>query len=356
MEIPDTNLDEIEGNITNIHNNLDIIETQMSNYLEPDTNYDEDNDDNQDNESENDDITDEMRLIKSKKILGINIDYFNSNFLYFNINNQRSLDFINMIYRSPTIFLDGIIFETPWMKVVKPLHYLKLKNDEKCYLELSFIGYEDDPEIKLFYNCINSIDKTTINFINKHQNIFKNNNSKYLNEIYCRNIKLNKLEDNSKYNCIRVKINKNIKRIIYNNDNYGNNIENLKFVNGYAKCWIVCNGLWRYNNKVGMSWRGIDIKLNNSAEYNQTDNNEYNENNEYNNISDMPSLFQFDEDMDDEDINNIVNDIPNFEIETDSDYFQYNKSFTSDLDIPISHSLTSINDEYLTAIQDMDSE
>jgi len=285
----------------------------------------------------------DIKLIKNKKLLAINNDFFNSNFIFYNINNQRIQQFINIIYRSPTIFLDGIVLETPWMKVVKPVYTLDIC-DSKIYLELTFLGYENDPELKLFYNCMNSIDKTTIVFINKHYNLFKSPNNKSIGgDTYCKNIKNNKL-DNEKYSCLRVKIDKSLDSIMFNNNQYGGSIEDLSFENGYVKCWIICNGLWRYNNKIGMSWKAINIKLNN---------------NEFVSDNDSNFVFQFDEDIDDE-MNK--EHIPNFEMEDDSDYFPYdsenitsnnnNNNNNDNIEISIPNSYSSINGVCIEAFQD----
>ena len=62
-----------------------------------------------------------MAEISNVKYLSINQNFFNPNFIYYDIHGPRSNKFIGMTYKTPTIFLDGLMFETPWMKVANPI-------------------------------------------------------------------------------------------------------------------------------------------------------------------------------------------------------------------------------------------
>ena len=249
------------------------------------------------------------KFIIYSSLISINIDFFNSNFVYYDMNNFKDGQFIGITYRSPTIFLDGLMFETPWMEVSKPIYKLPINKDDithnsKYFIELSFNGYQQDPELKLFYNCMSSLDKHCNSFLNKQQ---KSLISKNVNETYCKNIKNYISTNNDKYTYIRVKANDNLNNIMVDNSKYNDTISSIKIKDSYVKCWIICYGLWRYNNKIGMSWKVVKMNVNKSDQY----------------LDDQ--IFTFDEDIEDA-------KIPNYEIEGDIDYqepvisnrYQYN--------------------------------
>lgn len=236
-----------------------------------------------------------------KKILKINKNHFNQNYIFFNlINNKENSQFLNVIYRSPTIYLDGLCFETPWMKVNDKI-INNCYDTNKFLLELIFYHGNTDNEIRKFQNILNNIDKSTINFFNRKNNNFIEN--KNVQDVYCKNIKYlkkkkiiltedldNKKEDlfdnyinssntyiNSsntsslnydKYDndyfkrdnlSLKIKFNNNIKITL--NNKIIDNLENVNLKNCVVKCDIITYGLWKYNNKIGYSWKGLNLKI-----------------------------------------------------------------------------------------------
>lgn len=210
-----------------------------------------------------------MNTNTKNKILRINKNHFNQNYIFFDlINNKDNYQFLNVIYRSPTIYLDGLCFETPWMLVKKN----KIKNiydSSKFFIELMFQKQNEDKEIKNFLQILSNIDKSTINFFQRKNNYFVNN--KNILETYCKNIKYLKkdiFEENNMDNLtLKIKVNSNNK-IIYNNKIC--NLNDIDLNNCLIKCDIITYGLWKYNNRIGYSWKGFNLKIidNNMIELN----------------------------------------------------------------------------------------
>ena len=296
-----------------MNNNLiQINDTKFSDNLQPCLETNETNENN---------LSEENKMIKYFALTTINIEYFNPNFVYYNMNNFKDSQFIEMTYRSPTIFLEGLMFETPWMQVSKSIYKINKNsnntqkndnstndnstndnssNNDKYFIELSFNGYQDDPELKQFYNCFNSLDKQCSSFLNKQQKTLMLKN---MNEVYCKNIKNYTNDKNEKYTYIRVKANNNLRHIIVNNINHSGPLNKVNIKDSSIKCWIICYGLWRYNNKIGMSWKVVKMNVN---QYEDMTKNQYEDTTNSN-------LFMLDEEIEE-------NIIPNYEIECDIYY------------------------------------
>ena len=409
-----------------------------------------DENENNNNNNENNKYNNYIKNIENVNYFSINQKYFNSNFIYYDIHGNRSNQFIGITYKTPTIFLDGLMFETPWMKTIKPIEISSNENrywDEnrksKFFLEQTFIETEENKEeLRNFYNCITSIDEHTINFLVKqHHNynntpyfdaescvdnscLDSNSNSKankYSNkseyqyssdyrDIYCNNINKysftskssknieilrnsgivsssyktpfemkmkapienKRWEDDStvfnntitNYQYIKTKISNNIKSITYNNKPYTGKLQDLDVENSLVKSWIICYGLWKYNNKIGMSWSVVkmaikkdendiynyirnpinrNIGFNRSYNNNSYNNNSYN-NNSYNKSVDNKSIvdnksvvdsnIKFtnntyisdnDNNDDDDELTFEMDEepLPNFELENDPDMLDY---------------------------------
>lgn len=190
---------------------------------------------------------------EKKKFLIIKLDYFNVKFIFFDIANYKHNQFINIIYKSPTIYLDCLILETPWIQNTKPI--IENKNSDKLFLELNFDNYKNDKLLNNFYNILNSIDIFTYNFIKDYKQILNISNN---SEFYSKNIKSNQTSDN----ILKIKLNNNFSNIIYNNQEYKNNIKTINIENTHIKCVIISYGLWKYNNTFGYSWKLLKISIN----------------------------------------------------------------------------------------------
>lgn len=185
--------------------------------------------------------------------LSIRTEYFNPKFLYINLNNRKS-SFFNIYYRTPTIILNNLVFETPWMDA--PFGICQYDNEEdrkkdKYYLDMSFNGYQYDIEIKNFYRAIDNIDNYVITFLDNHIDYLGiDPNQGY---IYNRQIRYNK--NNTKYPpTIKLKIFRQTTKIV---DLCGNEINFQQNIppGSKAQALISCRGLWSYDNSFGLSWK-----------------------------------------------------------------------------------------------------
>ncbi len=194
--------------------------------------------------------------------LSIKPEHFTSKFLFINLNNQNS-SFYPILYRTPTLTLNNLLFETPWMDApfgICQYNNEKDKSEGKYHLDLSFNGYTYDTEIKNFYRVIESIDTFIVNFIDNYQDclgITTKGNYKYNHQI-----RYNK--NNQKYPpTIKLKIFENTTKVV---DLYGKEVNNFcEYIKPNAKiqALIRCNGLWSYENKWGLSWKVCKITVNN---------------------------------------------------------------------------------------------
>lgn len=192
--------------------------------------------------------------------LSIRTEYFNPKFLYINLNNRRS-SFFNIFYRTPTVVLNNLVFETPWMDA--PFGICQYDNDEdrkkdKYYLDLSFNGYQYDIEIKNFYRTIENIDNYISTFLDNHMEYLGiDPNQGY---IYNRQVRFNK--NNNKYSPTTKKFPPTIKLKIFRQTTQIKTL-NGKVINfednippgSKAQALISCRGLWSYDNSFGLSWK-----------------------------------------------------------------------------------------------------
>ncbi len=233
--------------------------------------------------------------------LSIKSEHFTSKFLYINTNNINNT-FFPISYRTPTLTLNNLLFETPWMEApfgVCQYNNEKDKLEGKYYLDLSFNGYLYDTELKNFYKVIDNLDNFVINFITNYYEYYdkypkknkkkttsidslkKDINLEVSDEVlsddtfesnnydfsynYNRQIRFNK--NNNKFPpTMKLKIFDNFTNVI---DIYGNKIQNFaEYIkpNAKAQALIRCNGLWMYDNKWGLSWKVCKIIIKNTEE------------------------------------------------------------------------------------------
>ena len=151
------------------------------------------------------DKNDKQNKLDNISYLAIKKQYFNSNLIYYDIHNTRSNQFIGITYKTPTIYLDGLMFETPWMRVVKPLEIIKQgsrrwETDSKFIIEQTFL--ENNPDNIEFLQIMSDIDKHTETFLAKQCNCQSITSFENINEMnYINNINnINNLESiNQKY-------------------------------------------------------------------------------------------------------------------------------------------------------------
>jgi hypothetical protein len=188
----------------------------------------------------------------------IRLEHFNAKFLQINMPNNKRPNFYNIIYNSPTVILNNLMFETPWMDV--PFGICQYNNNDekqknKYYIDLSFNSYNVNDELHNFYNCMNDIDDFVIDFLyqNKHELGLIGNVESY----YSKQIRFNK-NNNSYPPTLKLKIFKGITKI-FNNEHNLVNFDSFVKPGSKSKAYIKCNGLWVFNNKFGMSWKVMKL-------------------------------------------------------------------------------------------------
>lgn len=188
----------------------------------------------------------------------IRLEHFNAKFLQINMSTIKRPNFYNIIYNSPTIVLNNLIFETPWMDV--PFGICQYNNNDekqknKYYVDLSFNNFNVKEDLNNFYNCMNDIDDFIIDFLyqNRHDMGLIGNVEGY----YSKQIRFNK--NNSNYPpTLKLKIFKGITKI-FNTEHSPVDFDNFVKPGSKAKAYIKCNGLWVFNNKFGMSWKVMKL-------------------------------------------------------------------------------------------------
>ena len=191
--------------------------------------------------------------------LSIKSEHFTPKFLYINLNNPNN-SFYPIFYRTPTVTLNNLLFETPWMDVPEGVNQYSMdKKDGKYYLDLSFNGLKDNNEIKNFYKVIEGLDNFITNFIDNYQDILgitRKGNYKYNNLL--RFNKNNTSNNSSKSSTstlpfLKIKIYNGITPVFNSNNNKIDNFtENIK-ANSKVQALIKCNGLWVYEKNWGLS-------------------------------------------------------------------------------------------------------
>lgn len=188
--------------------------------------------------------------------LSIKSEHFTPKFLYINLNNPNN-SFYPIFYRTPTVTLNNLLFETPWLDLPLGVTQYNIdKKEGKYTLDLSFNGYKDNNEIKSFYKVIEGLDNFIINFLDNYQDILgitRKGNYKYNNLL--RFNKNNKNNDNklSSIPSFKVKIYDSITPVFdLNNNKIDNFIENIK-PNSKVQVLLKCNGLWVYEKNWGLS-------------------------------------------------------------------------------------------------------
>ena len=193
-------------------------------------------------------------------------EFFNPLFINFNIPNVKRPTFFNITYNSPTIELEGLFFETPWMtSLYGPILY-DSRDSNKYHIELSFKGYQNDSQLRNFFSCLNGIDRRVNNFLFKNKNYLKLPNK--IDSYYNKQVRfINDVNESSKVDSIiKVKLFKNMtETYLKDQPNQKYDFSDIIGNNTKVKAFIKCNGLWYYSGKFGLSWKAykliIDRKL-----------------------------------------------------------------------------------------------
>lgn len=115
------------------------------------------------------------------KYICIKKDQFDISMVYLNYLSLQQKKFIEIIYKSPSVFLDGLFFKTPLIShkdiiiYYKDTKYNSLNNPTLKIL----LNYK---EHSAFINILRSIDEYISNYINKYSTEIENNLQTYYND------------------------------------------------------------------------------------------------------------------------------------------------------------------------------
>jgi len=187
-------------------------------------------------------------------------EFFNPLFINFNIPNVKRPTFFNITYNSPTIELEGLFFETPWMtSLYGPILY-DTRDSNKYHIELSFKGYQNDSQLRNFFSCLNGIDRRVNNFLFKNKNYLKLSNK--IDSYYNKQVRfISDMNESSKVDSIiKVKLFKNMtETYLKDQPNQKYDFSDIISSNTKVKAFIKCNGLWYYSGKFGLSWKAYKL-------------------------------------------------------------------------------------------------
>ena len=102
---------------------------------------------------------------------------------------------------------------------------------------------------------------------------------------------------------------------VVDNNNNNSSFDDISDEDTIIKCWIYSDGLWKYDNKFGMSWKIKQVKINTfkNTSISKDNSDVFDENNAGND-------FTSDADEDNYEGTEEDNLIPNFELETDPQF------------------------------------
>jgi len=212
----------IENNIANnIGNNMD---NNISN------NMDNKNNNNNNNKNQNQNNK-KFELLVDYKYICIKKDVFDINMIELNFNNIYFNNQIELIYKSPTIILDGIFLKTPAISGNAITIIYKEKNINNITIKLLL----NQKEHHQFIHIMKILDEYLSNSINKYSNKTENElDIAKINDDYIDNI------NNSSNKLSNLKYEQVIKYNYYNNyNNYNNyNSNNINNFNNISSSSI----------------------------------------------------------------------------------------------------------------------
>jgi small nuclear ribonucleoprotein (snRNP)-like protein len=145
-------------------------------------------------ESNNDKKTDNTSNVQ---YICIKKEFFDANMIYLNYTNLKKRNYIEIIYKSPSIFLDGLFFKTPTINisnitVVTRERFYQANKDFNRPSFITHINIRLNKEHQIFINMLKSIDQYINNYISRcakeiHKELQNIENGEY-HYLRCENI------------------------------------------------------------------------------------------------------------------------------------------------------------------------
>ena len=169
------------------------------------------------------------------KYISIKKDCFDSNMIYLNYSSLKKNKYIEIIYRSPSVFLDGLFFKTPPIALKDIIIYYKenkyyqsnTQNNLNRTIKL-LLNYKEHTQ---FINILRTVDEYISTYINKYSLEIENDLLNYYNDN--RTISSFNYEQIIKFrsNTIELHMKSYLDNFIINMiDNKVNNIDDKKFI------------------------------------------------------------------------------------------------------------------------------
>lgn len=131
------------------------------------------------------------------KYICIKKEFFDVNMVYLDYTNLRNNTFIEIIYKSPSIYLDGLFFKTPDINANSiSIHY-----KEKQRLNITIKVVLNKTEHQEFIKMLKSIDTYILNYLTQYSGEINNElkNSDAIDNTQCRNINMYRYDNILKY-------------------------------------------------------------------------------------------------------------------------------------------------------------
>ena len=208
------------------------------------------------NHNQNNNIK-KIDTIVDYKYICIKKNFFDVSLVQLNYSNIRKSNHIEIIYKSPSILLEGLFFKTPPISSNAISIYHKEKNSNNITIKLLV----NQKEHSQFIQILRSIDEHISGYINKfsaeienelqnnQQNnsyVFNNSHNSQLNNI-TQNIMNDRTLSMYKYEKI---IKYNYHQSGYNNENIKNNDEKIDTYQIYLKSYLDRNTILELENQI----------------------------------------------------------------------------------------------------------
>jgi len=184
-------------------------------------------------------------------------EFFNPLFINFTIPNVNRPTFFNITYNSPTVELEGLLFETPWMRCPRSPFQYDINDNNKFHMELSFRGYKFNSQLRMFFSCLSGIDRKISSFLYKNRNYLGLNDN--VENLFHKQVRFIRDANSENDSIIKLKLFKSATKTFLTENDNEMDFNKVILPDTRVKAYIKCNGLWYYNGKFGISWKAYKL-------------------------------------------------------------------------------------------------
>lgn len=131
------------------------------------------------------------------KYICIKKEFFDANMIYLDYTNLRNVNYIEILYKSPSIYLDGLFFKSPDISANDiSIHY-----KEKQRLNITIKVLLDKNIYKDFIKMLKTIDTYILNYLTQYSNEINNKliHNTVIEDDNCKNINMYRYDNILKY-------------------------------------------------------------------------------------------------------------------------------------------------------------